>query len=249
MLEKKKVVIVISARSIILEQIIARAAEKRCFLFSFCNNSTYRWSEVMAYLMSQSQLRYLGRHSTVVIHESYDAGVQGSLSRLIQAGHRFGISLELLTNTTGRAWRGCNPSESKGASGEVPVDKAWNNIWKPVTVNRHGVMIYVLYHSLTCKWRRRRGRSPHDSKGSADSRSYWRRCSPSRMDSVRCTVVEAYTPSRRRSGIRCSKCQSYERMLTETGTIFDERYTVTFIRWTSNLMFLCSVLPSNFVSL
>jgi len=98
----------------------------------------------MAYLMRQSQLWYLGRYSAVVIHESYDTGVQGSLSGLIQAGHRFGISLELLANTTGRAWRGCNPSESKGASGEVPVDKAWNNVWEPVTVNRHGVIRSII---------------------------------------------------------------------------------------------------------
>lgn len=57
----------------------------------------------MAYLVRQRQLRYLGRHSAVVIDESYDAGVQGSLSGLIKAGHRFGISLKLLADTTGRA--------------------------------------------------------------------------------------------------------------------------------------------------
>lgn len=37
----------------------------------------------MAYLVRQSQLRYLGRYSAVIIYESDDASVQGSLGGLI----------------------------------------------------------------------------------------------------------------------------------------------------------------------
>lgn len=57
----------------------------------------------MTYLMCQSQLRYFRWYTAVVIHESYDAGIEGSLSGLIQTRHGFGISLKLLADTAGRA--------------------------------------------------------------------------------------------------------------------------------------------------
>lgn len=78
----------------------------------------------MTYLMRQSQLRYLRRHTTVVIHESYNAGIEGSLSGLIQTGHGLGISLELLTDTAGCAGRGSDPGEPECTAGEISVDKA-----------------------------------------------------------------------------------------------------------------------------
>jgi hypothetical protein len=78
----------------------------------------------MAYLVRQCQLRYFGRHSAVVIHKSYDAGVQGSLGGLIHAGHCLGISLIFLADTARRAGRGRDPSKPEGTSGEIPVGKA-----------------------------------------------------------------------------------------------------------------------------
>lgn len=66
----------------------------------------------MTNLMCQGQLRYLRRHTTVVIYESYNAGVEGSLSGLIQTGHGLGVSFEFLADTAGRAGRGSNPGES-----------------------------------------------------------------------------------------------------------------------------------------
>jgi len=78
----------------------------------------------MTYLMRQSQLRYLRRHTAVVIHECYDTGIEGSLSRLIQTGHGLGISLKLFADTAGRAGRGSDPSKSESTPGEVPVNKA-----------------------------------------------------------------------------------------------------------------------------
>lgn len=76
----------------------------------------------MAYLMRQSQLRYFRRYTAVVIHESYDTGIEGSLSGLIQTGHGLGISLELLTDTAGRAGRGSDPGEPECTAGEISVD-------------------------------------------------------------------------------------------------------------------------------
>lgn len=78
----------------------------------------------MTYLMRQSQLRHFRRHAAVVIHESYDAGIEGSLGGLIQTGHGLGISLELLADATGRAGRGSDPGKPKCTAGEIPVDKA-----------------------------------------------------------------------------------------------------------------------------
>lgn len=74
-------------------------------------------------LVCQSQLRHFGWHSAVVIHESDDAGVQRALGRLIHAAHGLGVGLVLLADTAGRARRGRDPGEPKGAAGEVPVDE------------------------------------------------------------------------------------------------------------------------------
>lgn len=84
----------------------------------------------MTYLVCQSQLRHLRRHTAVVIHESYDTGVEGSLSGLIQTGHGLGISLKLLADTSGRAGRGGDPGESERTAGEVSVDKTRNNVYE-----------------------------------------------------------------------------------------------------------------------
>lgn len=75
----------------------------------------------MTYLVRQCQLWYLGWYATIVIHESYNTGVQGSLRGLIQTGHGLGVSLELLADTAGRAGRGSDPGKSEGASGEISV--------------------------------------------------------------------------------------------------------------------------------
>lgn len=78
----------------------------------------------MSNLMRQSQLRNLRWYTAVVIYESYDAGIEGSLSGLIQTGHGLGISLELFADTAGRAGRGSDPGEPECTAGEIPVDKA-----------------------------------------------------------------------------------------------------------------------------
>lgn len=90
----------------------------------------------MTNLMRQSQLRYLRRHTAVVVYESNDAGIEGPLSGLIQTGHGFGISLKLLADTAGRTGRGSDPGEPECTAGEVPVDKGWN-VYQAV-LNKHG---------------------------------------------------------------------------------------------------------------
>lgn len=77
----------------------------------------------MTDLMRQSQLRYLRRYPAVVVYESYNAGIQGSLGGLIQTGHGLGVSLKFLADTTGRAGCGSDPSEPECTTSEVPVDK------------------------------------------------------------------------------------------------------------------------------
>lgn len=99
----------------------------------------------MTYLMRQSQLRYFRRYTAIVIHESYDAGIEGSLSGLIQTGHGLGISLKLLADTAGRAGRGSDPGEPESTAGEVPVDKGKISVYE-AAVNEHSVVFcYSVY--------------------------------------------------------------------------------------------------------
>lgn len=53
-------------------------------------------------LVSQSELRHLGRHPAVVIDERDDAGVQRPLRGLVHAPDGLGVSLVLLADASGR---------------------------------------------------------------------------------------------------------------------------------------------------
>lgn len=114
--------------------------------------------------------------------------------------------------------------------------------------------VQLISVSPTCRWRHRRGRSPHGSQGNVDSGSCWRQYSPCKMGSDRCTSVVVCRLCRHRSMIS----DTAKQINYEASTFYAEacywsivtfRRDITFIRWTSNLMFLCSILPSKLVSL
>jgi hypothetical protein len=60
-----------------------------------------RRAEIVADFMGQRQLGHLWRDSTVVVHEGYDAGVQGTLRALIHAGYGFGVGFVFFADPSG----------------------------------------------------------------------------------------------------------------------------------------------------
>lgn len=103
----------------------------------------------MPYLVGQRQLRHFRRHSAVVIDESDDPGVQGSLGGLVHPTDRLRIRFVSLANATGCARCGCYPGKTKSTAGKISV----NNTAGGESVFRVCRVSYVYFkrrHSFFC---------------------------------------------------------------------------------------------------